>query len=388
MEKMDSKIKSSEIVERDERDNAARKIGFKSFEAVKQYMVEMENEERSEKIGQELLDKIDDDFKTIEQNKAKGEYHWKTTGIKNINMIYDLSAASWDTTDESITKLRPEVIEKLYDYSKVIARAYGNENAYLTTILHQEKVPVEIMNEIIDEGRGSNYTWHAMVTNKSFSPEMANRMASGSHLQKDAIANLLSMDKKKASFLTSETLYALATDPDIDEEIRMKLMKYPEFLKTTPELPEPEKFSFSVRHITYGGHGPGDFDNRGGEAQLRVSFETNGESTSAKVLAEYVSSSFMGGSEPDARKWAHNWGTDFDGALTEEEASFIVGGHEQALAFIASNGEVYESRKNLMSRIRALEKNHKQQQPNSTKDLNENDGIEGTNENAEFGTGE
>lgn len=365
MEQPNSKSEQHEATDNSENEKIARKVGFKSFEAVKQYMVEMENEERSEEIGQELLDKIDDDFKTIEQNKANGEYYWKTTGIKNIYMIHDLSADSWDTTDESITKLRPEVIEKLYDYSKVIARAYGNESDYLTAILHQEKVPVEIMNEIIDEGRGGNYTWHAMVMNKSFSPEMANKMASGSFLQKEAIANLLSMDKKKASILTSETFYTLATDSDIDEKIRMKLMKYPEFLKTTPELPEPEKFNFSVHYITYGGHGPGDFDNRGGEAQLRISFKTNGELTSAKVLAEYVSSSFMGGSESDALSWAHNWGTDFGGALTEEEAGFITDGHERALAFIANNGELYKSRRTLMNRIQALEKNHKQTKSNN-----------------------
>ena len=142
-------------------------------------------------------------------------------------------------------------------------------------------------------------------------------------------------------------------------------MKYPEFLKTTPELPEPEKFNFSVHYITYGGHGPGDFDNRGGEAQLRISFKTNGELTSAKVLAEYVSSSFMGGSESDALSWAHNWGTDFGGALTEEEAGFITDGHERALAFIANNGELYKSRRTLMNRIQALEKNHKQTKSNN-----------------------
>lgn len=366
MEQLNSKSEQHETTDDSENEKIARKVGFKSFDAVKQYMIEMENEEKSEKIGQELLDKIDDDFKTIEENRAKGEYYWKTTGIKNIYMISDLSAASWDTTDESITKLRPEVIEKLYDYSKVIARAYGNESVYLTTILHQEKVPVEIMNEIIDEGRGSNYTWHAMVMNKSFSPEMANKMASGNFGQKTAIADLLSMDKKKASVLTSETLYKLATDPDIDEKIRMKLMRYPEFLKTTPELPNPENFNYSVNHKTYGGHGPGDFDNRGGEAQLMISYEVDGQSTSAKVLAEYVPSSFMGGDEPDALKWAHNWGTDFEGALTEEEASFITDGHERALAFIANNGELYESRRTLMNRIQALEKNHKQTKSNNT----------------------
>lgn len=52
---------------------------------------------------------------------------------------------------------------------------------------------------------------------------------------------------------------------------------------------------------TYGGHGPGDFDTRGGYKACRIAGKD--------VVYEFIDSVFIGGTERDATKWAHNYGT-------------------------------------------------------------------------------
>lgn len=82
------------------------------------------------------------------------------------------------------------------------------------------------------------------------------------------------------------------------------------FNEEDTRTPGSEDLWVSSKSWTYGGHGPGDFDNRGGAFVVEIEGKRVGE--------REIPPTFLGGCEPDASKWAHNYGTKLP-SFEEEE---------------------------------------------------------------------
>lgn len=99
----------------------------------------------------------------------------------------------------------------------------------------------------------------------------------------------------------------------------------------------------------YGGHGPGDFDNRGGYQEIKLFGKS--------IIHEELISTFDGGSERDAILWAHNYSTKFDFDKLDEQIKFCEA-HKLAITIAILGDMVSEEQSfyDLKEQISLIEK--------------------------------
>lgn len=156
-----------------------------------------------------------------------------------------------------------------------------------------------------------------------------------------------------------EIIGRLANDKDITDDVRLSIQERPEYEEVIPEEYDTN-FKYRTSDHSYGGDGPGSFDNMGGERRYFI----NGR----KIMTnEGRQDSYATDSE--GRKWAHNAYTNYDYCMSEEKFIDYCSEHKDAIGIILANNEGPYDKNILFRRVAVIERNREKSKENPSQNV-------------------
>lgn len=212
-------------------------------------------------------------------------------------------------------------------------------------MLQQENISEDLIQEVLEHYPNSKSveTFLGRDTQSIESIETLSRSSNRDARTKLAIA----IADGRCKVFNKEIISRLASDKEITDDVRLSLQERPEYEEVIPEKYDTN-FKYRTRDHSYGGYGPGSFDNMGGERRYFV----NG-----RIIMKERGRKDSYATDSEGRKWAHNAYTNYDYCMKEESFIEYCSEHQDAIGIILANNEGPYDKESLFRRVTVIEKN-------------------------------
>ena len=119
-------------------------------------------------------------------------------------------------------------------------------------------------------------------------------------------------------------------------------------------------FKYGTSDYSYGGYGPGSFDNMGGQRRYFI----NG-----RIIMTEEGRKDSRAKDAEDRKWAYNAYTNYDSCMSEEEFIDYCSEHKDAIGIILANNEGPYDKNILFRRVAVIERNREKSKENPSQNV-------------------
>ena len=226
-------------------------------------------------------------------------------------------------------------------------------------MLQQENISEDLIQEVLEHYPRYNLVEIYLGRDTQSIEDIEILSRSSDKETKIELAKAIADGRCKA--FNKEIISRLAHDKDITDDVRLSIQERPEYEEATPEGYNTD-FKYRTSDHSYGGYGPGSFDNVGGERRYLI----NG-----RIIMTEEGRKDSRAKDAEGRKWAYNAYTNYDSCMSEEEFIDYCSEHKDAIGIILANNEGPYNKEILFRRVAVIEKNREKSKENPGQNIDE-----------------